>query len=118
MTGGKHWWSGKVCWNKTYHDGDKPGTRIDVYRYIGIRADQEEGVWKFLVKQVGREYDWAGIWGILRRKVTQNPLKWFCSEMEFTAYLKNAMALLVNILPSQVTPRLWSPRRCLSTLAF
>ena len=104
MTGGKHWWNGKVRWNKTYHEGHKKGTRIDIYRYIGIRPEQEEGVWGFLVKQVGKDYDFAGIWGILRRKITQNPLKWFCSEAEFAAYLSEGLALLKNILACQVTP--------------
>ena len=104
MTGGKHWWSGKVRWNKSYHVGHTPGTRIDLYRFIGIRADQEEGIWKFLVKQVGKEYDWHGIWGFVRRKLTENPLKWFCSELVFSAYAHEGLVLLKNILPCQVTP--------------
>lgn len=29
----------------------------------------------------GKKYDWAGIWGFLRRRKREDPKKWFCSEL-------------------------------------
>ncbi len=29
---------------------------------------------------LGCKYDWAGIWGFMRRRKRENPDKWFCSE--------------------------------------
>jgi hypothetical protein len=32
-------------------------------------------------EQVGKKYDWGGIWGFVRRALRQNPDRWFCSEL-------------------------------------
>jgi len=104
MTGGKHWWSGRVRWNATYHDGHKLGTRIDCYRYVRTTQERQDAVWAAMIAEVGKEYDFAGLWGVIRRKLTENPRKWFCSELVFSAYQKACIFLLVNILPCQVTP--------------
>ena len=93
-----------VIHSKSYHENHTPGTRIDIYRPIGITPEQEAMVWAFMLEQVGKGYDWPGIWGILRRKMRENPDKWFCSELVFAAYAHAKFLLLQNIFACQVTP--------------
>jgi hypothetical protein len=38
-----------------------------------------------LAQSIHGKYDWAGIWGFMRRKRVHNPLKWFCAE--YWAYI-------------------------------
>jgi len=51
---------------------------------VPLMHDQAGDVY-FLAQQVKGRYDWAGIWGFMQRRKTQNPDKWFCSE--YVAYL-------------------------------
>lgn len=93
-----------VIHGKSYHQFHSLGTRIDIYQPIGITPEQEQMVWEFMLTQVGKGYDWMGIWGILRRRMRENPDKWFCSELVFYAYAKAKYDLLNNIFACQVTP--------------
>ena len=93
-----------VVHGKTYHEHHTPGTRIDVYEDKHRTPEREAAVWKSMSGEIGKGYDWAGIWGIVRRKMRENPIKWFCSELAFWARLKNGIVLLNNIFACQVTP--------------
>lgn len=93
-----------VVHGKTYHELHTPGTRIDLYDYRGRSQETEAAVWAWLLTQVGKDYDWLGIWGILRRKMREDPAKWFCSELNFEAHTRCGIRLLNNIFACQVTP--------------
>ena len=48
-----------------------------------IEADEKTAaaIYRAACSLKGSKYDWAGIWGFLRRGKRQNPEKWFCSEL-------------------------------------
>lgn len=51
---------------------------------VPLDKEQVKDVY-FVALQVKGKYDWAGIWGFMRRKLVHNPEKWFCSE--YVAYI-------------------------------
>ena len=48
---------------------------------VPCTGDQAGQIYTAACKLKGCKYDWAGIYGFLRRKKRQNPNKWFCSEL-------------------------------------
>lgn len=54
-------------------------------------------------KLIGLKYDWAGIWGMLRRRKRENSKKWFCSEL--VAYCLEENGIKLMRLPAwKITP--------------
>jgi len=106
------WQWGGVQIRGNYHEGHKPGTIIELYEVIGITPAQQRKVWEFLRGEVGKDYDFAGCYGFIRRADRQNPDKWFCSELEFTAYREAKVELLARVEAHKVYPGLlvMSPR--------
>jgi hypothetical protein len=51
---------------------------------VPLTPDELESAYEQCLFIKGK-YDWAGIWGFMRRKRTHNPNKWFCSE--YIAYV-------------------------------
>lgn len=48
----------------------------------------------FAAAQIGKPYDWKGIWGFATRNDWENPDKWFCSELASAALLNAGIRLL------------------------
>lgn len=87
-------------------DLHKPGTEIEVYQVLGETAEQRTAVEEFLRRQIGKKYDWLGLFGfITRRDFAQNQDKWFCSELVFAAYEEARRPLLKRIPAWRVMPR-------------
>jgi len=84
-----------------------PGTKVDVYEVLGII--NEDKYWNSLKEEVGKKYDWWGIFGFLSKKETQKNKKWFCSELVFKKLAPQL--LLLNCPASHVSPTVltWSP---------
>jgi len=70
---------------------------------VPCNAAQGEEAHEFASNQVGKKYDWFGIWGFVRRAFRQDPTKWFCSELVFATLVKIGV-LLLRKKASQVNP--------------
>jgi len=80
------WQDGGVVHNKHWGSRHTPGTKVDLFEYKHKLSDSEvtKGL-EFLVKQIGKKYDYAGVVGCLWIArlfgTIHNRLKWFCSEL-------------------------------------
>ena len=54
--------------------------------------------------QIGKDYDWEGDLHFVTKQNSDDPDKWFCSEIAFWAVSQGGVALLQNIVASQVSP--------------
>ena len=84
-------------------EGHKPGTPVDIYS-VRMGSEQERVFREFVLAQVGKKYDYWGIFGFLRRKDLQRGESWFCSELFAAGCEKAGVTLLKNVRPSQVSP--------------
>ncbi len=74
---------------------------------VTTTENQKQEIEDYLRAQVGKPYDFIGLFGFpFRRKDIQNPDKFFCSELVFTALKKAGIELLQATDPSEVSPRL------------
>ena len=74
-------WHGVVCsddpWR--YHT---PGTKIKVFDFASPLTDEEGRVaLRWLLKQVGKKYDYRGVIRLVTRVPHPENDKWFCSEL-------------------------------------
>ena len=84
----------------------KEDTTIELYEVAGLTEDQRDRIEAFLAAQIGKPYDYTAILGFALRKDTQNPAKWFCSELVFAGCQSAAINLLARIPPWKVSPDL------------
>ena len=88
---------------KSLSDGHKPGTPVDIYS-VRMGSEQEREFREFIEAQIGKKYDFWGIWGFLRRKDLQRGESWFCSELFAAGCGAAGVRLLNGIPPAQVSP--------------
>lgn len=83
-------------WGDTrYHNA---GTEIDLYDFVDpLTPEETTALEAFLEKQVGKDYDWAGvfsfIWFMRLLGLHNNELKWFCFELIAAACIEIGRAL-------------------------
>lgn len=83
-----------------------PITPFKIWEIKGTEEQKAE-IESYLKAQVGKPYDLMGLFGFpLRRKNIQDPDKFFCSELVFTALKQAGIELLQDTDPSEVSPRL------------
>jgi hypothetical protein len=105
-------WSPKVRKCASYHEGHTPGTVIDLYA-LDCTAAQANVFDMAMNMQVGKKYDWHGLFGFIsRRSSAQNQEKWFCSELIQYASVRAGVEILSRIQPYKCSPQLlcYSPR--------
>ena len=102
--GGKRWWHGAVVHRASWLKGHKAGTVIERYKITGMDEEHEQIMVAFLKTQVGKKYDTWGIIGFLGRKVVENPLAWFCSELVMEAIKRAGTHLLLRVPSYKVSP--------------
>jgi len=107
------WHKGGVLgWHDAGHI-HTPGTVVDVYVPLQtLSADEETKILVWCSLQRGKGYDFRGVLRFLdRQRHVDNDLRWFCSELVFTAFLNLGRALLVHIPAYAVAPAhlAWSP---------
>lgn len=87
-------------------EGHTPGTRIDIYR---VQCTQEQQI-KFyagMEKEIGKGYDYIGLFGFVFRSSKMNDLKkWFCSKLVFAKAMEVKLYLLLRTEPYQASPGL------------
>ncbi len=82
-----------------------PGTDVEFYD-VALTPEQHWAAQEFLMRQVGKPYDFRGIWGFMTRKPEQEQGAWFCSELVFTALQAAGVPLLARIEAFKVSPGL------------
>lgn len=55
---------------------------------VPAAPDDARAIYNEATTLIGRKYDWAGIWGFMRRRKRENPNRWFCSELVAHCLLK------------------------------
>jgi hypothetical protein len=89
------WHPGGVSHVATPNVNHTPGTMVDIFTVHGEEPFQTEIIRQFLLDQVGKKYDFAGIFGfVFRATRLQNKEKWFCSELVAEAYATAGLPLL------------------------
>lgn len=64
---------------------------------------------------VGRKYDWSGILGFLTRRRSENPLKWFCSELG--CHVRRLVGIVTQNREDALIPPDWSAASVIFTTA-
>jgi hypothetical protein len=95
-----------------------PHTAVDLFDVPILTAGECEGLQHFLLRQVGRSYDWPGILGFVTRRDqgAESQRKWFCSELLAAAFESIRRPLLCRIKPWRVYPGLLAYSPMLSFL--
>lgn len=110
-------WQGSVQHVESYKTLHKKGTKVDVYKYINppsILHTCMANLW--LVKQVGKPYDYMGIVHFMDRHDINDAGKWFCSKLAM-AYSEKLSCPVFNPATTpeyKVTPVMftYSPMLC------
>jgi uncharacterized protein YycO len=82
----------------------EPGTEVDLFEVKGLCVAKAWRVQEFLLRQIGKPYDYAGILGFVLAAKTENPDCWFCSELVFAALKGVGVELLSRVPPWKVSP--------------
>lgn len=85
-----------------------PRTVIDLYGIPAMTARHKDKVEKFLISQLGKKYDYRGVFRFLTRRQVTDPTKWFCSELVAEACSREWFPLLRRVKSSSVSPGLLS----------
>lgn len=93
------------------HSKHTPGTEVDLFD-VDLTHDEVAMLEDWLHIQIGKRYDWRGIFRFLTRRDVLNPRRWFCSALLFAGFLYIRVPLLLRIRPHKVFPGLivYSPR--------
>jgi uncharacterized protein YycO len=95
FSGVEAWHRGGVSNFATPSQNHTPGTPVDLFTVPGETPQQTEMIRAFLLAQVGKKYDYAGVIGfLLRSHRLQRKNKWFCSELVAEAYAQAGLPLL------------------------
>lgn len=78
--------------------------RLERYT-LDLPLHAEARILEALESQIGRPYDWSGIWGWGLRRDWQDPAAWFCSELVAWACAKAGHPLLRAERAWRVSPR-------------
>jgi len=83
-----------------------PGTEFTIFS-VQVTEEQKQKIEEFLFDQLGKEYDFKGIFGFASYSDVQDMNKWFCSELVFAAFKYAGINLLRDIPAYKVSPRLF-----------
>jgi len=89
---------------KDYRTNHTSGTVVDVF---GIKAPSEniDLAESIFLKQVGRKYDFQGVFNFVTREDINVDERLFCSESVMTGFNEAGIYLLERIKPNLVSPR-------------
>jgi len=85
------------------HAEPKPASKKQVY-VVYMPQHKANAFYRAIESQVGKPYDWLGIFGYALRKDWETHNAWFCSELVAWAF-NQADFPLINAKKSRVTPR-------------
>ena len=79
------------------------GTHVDVFQAIGLTERLADRIEARIRTQIGRPYDWAGVFRFVSRRAPVADGDWFCSELVAWAFEQEGWALL-NKPPQKIYP--------------
>lgn len=86
----------------------KDWSNVEAYDVEGMTLAQWEKAIQWADQQIGKPYDFGGVFRFVTRWRKQQDEKWFCSELVFQAVLEGGVKLLDRITCSQVSPTVLS----------
>jgi uncharacterized protein YycO len=98
------WWPHGVRVTPDESAGHTPRTLIDLFAVDTMGEDQRALLEGWMLGQIGKPYDWRGVLRFLSRRKTDNPVRWFCSELLMAAFNAAGHPLLLRIAPWQTSP--------------
>ena len=105
-------WKGGVRMATNISESHDLGTRVDFFEFVEpLTQEETQTMASFLVRQIGKGYDYLAI----VRFLTRDPIshwqktKWFCSELAFETSLTAGRNLLERTDAWRVPPD-WIPR--------
>lgn len=78
--------------------------QAEAYAVPSMTDAEWRDAWSFANSQVGKKYDWLGIFRFLTRNKEQDPARWFCSELVFAAIDYSGPNLLERVPAYKVSP--------------
>lgn len=98
------WGKNGVTHVPTIDTNHTPGTPVRIYEVAGETPQIRAAVRSFLSGEVGRKYDWLGVFGfVLRANRFARQNRWFCSELVAEAY-RLAGHKILNLPSNKVFP--------------
>ena len=98
-------WKGGVTHAPGILAGHAADTEVHLFA-LDLTIEQRWAIQDFLIRQIGKPYDYAGILGFLAAAKTENPNRWFCSELIFAACKRAGIDLLKRVPACKVSPGL------------
>ena len=101
-------WKGGVRQAVDISESHDPKTLVDLFEFaVPLTADEEQAMAAFLVRQLGKGYDYRAIIRFLTREPEDHwhRQKWFCSELAFEAALTCGRRLLERCAAWEIPPR-------------
>jgi len=83
-------------------------TNVEAFDVEGMTEEQWDKAIAWAEKQIGKKYDFGGVFRFVTRWRKQQDEKWFCSELVYQAVLEAGMPLLARVSSSQVSPTVLS----------
>ena len=83
-------------------------SNVEAFDVHGMTAEHWEKAIAWAEKQIGKKYDFGGVFRFVTRWRKQQDEKWFCSELVYQAVLEAGVPLLARVSSSQVSPTVLS----------
>lgn len=83
-------------------------SNVDAFDVEGMDAAQWTMASSWLQQQIGKKYDFNGVFRFLSRRRKDKDDKWFCSELVFHCVKEGGIDLLERIKGAQVSPTVLS----------
>lgn len=83
-------------------------SNVDTFDVEGMDAAQWTMASSWLHRQIGKKYDFNGVFRFLSRRRKDKDDKWFCSELVFHCVKEGGIDLLERIKGAQVSPTVLS----------
>ena len=111
------WENGGVLHNASISTKHDPNTPVDIYSLPLMSAAQEERFRGFLLRQLGKKYDYKGVLRFLPASrlihgedssMSVDREKWFCSELVYASSVFSGVPLLCRAETNRVHPTMLS----------
>lgn len=77
---------------------------VDVFSVHGMTPEQWQSAIGYARAQIGKGYDYRGVFRFLSRRLVPNNDLWFCSELVFRALEVAGVRLLRDVTAGEVSP--------------
>ena len=86
-----------------FDDGHTPSTPVDIYT-VDLTEEEERRFREFVIDQVGKRYDFLGVFGFHLATRLHRRGRWFCSELLGAALAATGNKLYEDLVPSKLSP--------------